>query len=217
MNLHNIDYLLYAVTDFEQFPTSDPAGVCRQALEGGATVLQLRDKHGSFAERVKLAVRLQALCREFQACFIVNDDVRAAVESGADGVHVGQRDLAAGKARELLGPGKILGVSAQTPEQVLLAARAGADYIGAGAVFPTATKPDADDVGLVRFREICRLSPLPVVAIGGVGLANTPFLTGSGAAGIAVVSALFGAADIRQAAQELRAAAAKALKNGGRS
>jgi len=212
MKMSGIDYLLYAVTDFEQFPAADPVAVCRGALAGGATVLQLRDKHGSRAERIALAVKLQKLCREYHACFIVNDDVEAALAADADGVHVGQHDLSLAEARRILGPEKIIGVSVQMPEQARLAIAGGADYLGSGAVFPTRTKPDADDVSLNTFREICRLSAIPVVAIGGVGMHNIPLLAGSGAAGIAVVSALFGAPDVRQAAAGLRRLAEKTLQ-----
>ena len=123
---------------------------------------------------------------------------------GADGIHVGQHDMEAGDVRRLLGPDRILGVSAQTVEQALLAQERGADYLGVGAVFPTGSKDDADDVSFEELRAICEAVTIPVVAIGGISLSNVKKLAGSGICGIAVISAIFAQKDIRQAAEQLR-------------
>ena len=123
---------------------------------------------------------------------------------GADGIHVGQHDMEAGDVRRLLGPDRILGVSAQTVEQALLAQERGADYLGVGAVFPTGSKDDADDVSFEELRAICEAVTIPVVAIGGISLSNVKKLAGSGICGIAVISAIFAQKDIRLAAEQLR-------------
>jgi thiamine-phosphate pyrophosphorylase len=123
---------------------------------------------------------------------------------GADGIHVGQHDIEAGDVRKLLGPDKILGVSAQTVDQAILAEQRGADYLGVGAVFPTGSKDDADDVSFEELKAICEAVSIPVVAIGGISLKNVKELAGSGICGIAVISAIFAQNDIKMAAQQLR-------------
>ena len=138
---------------------------------------------------------------------MINDDVDLAVEVDADGVHVGQHDMEAGEVRKKIGPNRILGVSAQTVEQALLAQQAGADYLGVGAVFPTGTKDDADAVSIQTLGEICRAVSIPVVAIGGIGQHNVMQLAGSGICGIAVVSAIYAQPDIQNAAGTLHALA----------
>ena len=135
---------------------------------------------------------------------MVNDNVDIAVRMDADGVHVGQSDMEAGDVRALIGPDKILGVSAQTVEQALLAEKRGADYLGVGAVFPTGSKDDADDVSLETLKAICEAVSIPVVAIGGITLDNTPQLAGSGICGIAVISAIYGQKDIYEATVSLK-------------
>ena len=209
MKKNEVDYLLYAVTDFGSYPDFDPAESVRAALAGGASVLQLREKHRSSAEIAAMAAPLQKLCRDAGACFIINDDAEAARLSDADGVHIGQKDHALTDVRKLLGENKIIGVSVQTVEQAQAACRAGADYLGVGAVFPTSTKSDADDVSYETLKAICAVSTVPVVAIGGISLENLHRLSGSGIDGIAVVSALFGAKDIAGAARKLRQGAAE--------
>lgn len=208
MKKNEVDYLLYAVTDFGSYPDSDPAESVRAALAGGASVLQLREKCRSSAEIAEMAKPLQKMCRDAGACFIINDDAEAVRLSDADGVHIGQKDHALTEVRKLLGNEKIIGVSVQTVEQAKIACRDGADYLGVGAVFPTSTKSDADDVSYETLQAICAVSTVPVVAIGGISLENLPRLAGSGIDGIAVVSALFGAKDIAGAARKLRQGAA---------
>ena len=143
--------------------------------------------------------------------FVLDDNVALAIETDADGVHVGQSDMAAGKVRELIGPDKILGVSAQTVEDALLAERNGADYLGVGAVFPTGTKTDANAVSYDTLREICAAVSIPVIAIGGITKDNVARLSGSGIVGVAVVSAIFAQPDIPTATRALKAAVRTAL------
>ena len=140
---------------------------------------------------------------QYHVPFIINDNIEVALKADADGVHVGQKDMEAGNVRELIGKDKILGVSAQTVEQALAAERSGADYLGVGAVFSTATKQDAQNVGISVLKEICRAVSIPVVAIGGINAYNIKELKGSGIAGAAVVSALFAQNDIKAAAENL--------------
>ena len=156
---------------------------------------------------------LQALCRDYHVPFIVNDNVDIALAMDADGVHVGQSDMEALDVRRKLGPDKIIGVSAQTVEQALLAEKHGADYLGVGAVFPTGSKDDADDVSYDTLKAICRAVSIPVVAIGGISLGNVSQLSGSGICGIAVISAIYGAADIRRASLDLKAATEEMLRS----
>ncbi len=199
---------LYAVTD--RAWAEDGAALLRQveaAVRGGAKVVQLREKgleHDAFLEEAK---RFAALCRRLGAVSIINDRVDIALESGADGVHVGQGDLEAGRARALLGPGKIMGVSAQLPEEARRAQAAGADYLGAGAAFATGTKADAAPISRETLRAVVAAVDIPVVAIGGVGRENILELKGLGLAGVAVVSGIFGQRDPEAAARELRALA----------
>lgn len=202
---------LYAVTDRTWLGECTLAECVEEALEGGATFLQLREKDAPKAEVVLRARALAPIARAAGVPFVVNDDVEVAALAGADGVHVGQDDAACADARATLGPDAIVGVSVQTVEQALAAQAAGADYLGVGAVFGTPTKPDAADVGLEGLRAICAAVDIPVVAIGGLNAATILELAGTGADGVAVVSALFAADDIRAAAEELLALAEEAL------
>ena len=152
------------------------------------------------------------MAREYGIPFVVNDNVDIALKMDADGVHVGQSDMEAGDVRALLGPGKILGVSAQTVDQAVLAEKRGADYLGVGAVFPTGSKDDADDVSYETLKAICDAVSIPVVAIGGITLGNTPKLAGSGICGIAVISAIYAQENIKQAASELKEVVSAAVR-----
>ena len=196
--------LLYAVTDRHWTGRQTLAEQVRECLEGGATMIQLREKEMEEDAFEKEAEEIKAICREYGVPFIVNDNVEVAMRCGADGVHVGQRDMEAGEVRKKIGSHRILGVSAQTVEQAVLAQRRGADYLGVGSVFPTSTKRDADAVSLETLRQICAAVSIPVVAIGGITEENVILLKGSGIAGAAVVSAVFGAPDIRLAAGRLK-------------
>lgn len=195
--------LLYAVTDSAWLHGRTLASCAREALAGGATFVQLREKHMSTDELVEEAKTILPICREARVPFLIDDDVEAARLVGADGVHVGQSDTACAEARRILGPDAIVGVSAQTVEQAVAAEQAGADYLGVGALIPTPTKPDAVDVTPEELARICRAVGIPVVGIGGLHLSTVDILDGTGAAGAAVVSAIFAAEDIEGDTREL--------------
>ena len=207
MNCDKKDLLLYAVTDRAWLGDKTLSWQVEESLKGGATMIQQREKHLDHEHFLKEAKEIKELCRKYQVPFLINDDVDLAVEVDADGVHVGQHDMEAGEVRKKIGPNRILGVSAQTVEQALLAQQAGADYLGVGAVFPTGTKDDADAVSIQTLGEICRAVSIPVVAIGGIGQHNVMQLAGSGICGIAVVSAIYAQPDIQNAASTLHALA----------
>ena len=160
---------------------------------------QLDEDH--FLEEAK---KLQGLCSEYNVPFIINDNVEIALAINADGVHIGQSDMEMKEAREKLGPDKIIGVSAHTKEEALLAQAQGADYLGVGAVFPTSSKDDAESVSYETLKEICDVVSIPVVAIGGITKDNLHQLSGSGISGISVISAIYAQPDIKEAARELK-------------
>ena len=207
----NNSLLLYAVTDRAWLGGRTLATDVEYAIRGGATFLQLREKDMPYEAFCREADEIGALCRAYRVPFVINDNVEVALASGADGVHVGQHDRTASDVRRLIGPDKILGVSAQTVEQARLAEAQGADYLGVGSVFPTSTKLDADAVSYETLCEICRAVSIPVVAIGGITRENLPQLTGSGIDGIAVISAIFAQPDIESATRALRAATEQVL------
>lgn len=202
---------LYAVTDRSW---QNGQTLCEQveaSLQGGVTCVQLREKHPNAQTLLREALQIKELCRRYGALFIINDDVGLALNCGADGVHIGQHDMDARQARRLIGEAMLLGVSASTKEQAIAAADAGADYLGVGAVFPTATKDDADYVDINTLRDICASSQIPVVAIGGISGENMHRLSGLGLAGVALVSAIFSHPDITQRCAALRAQAEELL------
>lgn len=195
---------LYAVTDRTWAADEDALmAQIEAAVDGGATVVQLREKHLGEAAFLAEAERFVALCRRKGVVSIINDNVEIAAKTGAGGVHIGQEDLEAGAARSLLGPDQIIGVSAHSVEEALRAQAAGADYLGVGAVFATGTKADARPISRETVRAITAAVDIPVVAIGGITRENISMLRGCGLDGVAVVSALFARADVRAAAEEL--------------
>ena len=205
------DLLLYAVTDHHWLNGRTLVDVVKESLDGGVTMIQLREKsldEGKFLEEAK---ELQALCRERHVPFIVNDNVDIAKAMDADGVHVGQDDMAALDARAELGPDKLIGVSAHTVEEALLAEKQGADYLGVGAVFPTSSKSDVGEMSYETLKAICKAVSIPVVAIGGISGENVGKLAGSGICGVAVISAIYAAKNIGQASKDLKAATEKML------
>ena len=203
-NCDKKDLLLYAVTDRTWLGDETLYQQVEKTLKGGATFIQLREKHLDDAAFLKEAVELKELCHRYHVPFVINDNVEIALKMDADGVHVGQSDMEAGNVREKLGPDKIIGVSAQTVEQAVLAEQRGADYLGVGAVFPTGSKDDADDVSHETLKAICEAVSIPVIAIGGISRNNVMELAGSGICGIAVISAIFAQPDIEAATKELR-------------
>ena len=196
--------LLYAVTDRAWLNGETLYEQVEKAIKGGVTFIQLREKNLDEESFLAEALEIQKLCKKYNMPIIINDNVEIAKKINADGVHVGQRDMKAGNVRTILGDDKILGVSAQTVEQALLAENEGADYLGVGAVFPTGSKADADDVSYETLKAICEAVSIPVVAIGGISAENVSKLKGSGISGIAVISAIFAAEDIESATKELK-------------
>lgn len=195
---------LYAVTDRTWAADEDALmAQIEAAVDGGASIVQLREKHLGEAAFLAEAERFVALCRRKGAVSIINDNVEIAAKTGAGGVHIGQEDLEAGAARGLLGPDQIIGVSAHSVEEALRAQAAGADYLGVGAVFATGTKADARPISRETVRAITAAVDIPVVAIGGITRENISALRGCGLDGVAVVSALFARTDVRAAAEEL--------------
>ena len=196
---------LYAITDSRLAKEQSFYEQIEDALKGGVTLLQLREKNMGEEDLLKEALEVQKICKKYRVPLIINDDVELAKKVNADGVHVGQSDLDAGTARTILGPDKIIGVTAKTVEQARAAQRAGADYLGSGAIFGTGTKPDAKPMTMELLREIVNAVDIPVVAIGGIDSSNAYKLAKTGIAGIAVVNGIFGKSDCCAAARELKA------------
>lgn len=197
--------LLYAVTDRAWTGKQTLYQQAEAALKGGVTCVQLREKALDEAAFLQEARDICALCRRYGVPFIVNDNVDVAVACGADGVHVGQEDMEAGEVRRRVGEDMILGVSVHTVEEARQAVREGADYLGLGAVFPTSTKTDVEQMPNETLRAICDAVDVPIVAIGGINRGNILKLAGSGVDGVALVSAIFSAEDIEGTCRELRA------------
>ena len=213
MGLNKNDLLLYAVTDRSWLGDHTLYQDVEAAIKGGATFIQLREKNldeGHFLEEAK---EIKELCKKYQVPFVINDNVDIALAMDADGVHVGQSDMEAGAVREKLGPDKIIGVSAQTVEQAMLAEQKGADYLGVGAVFPTGSKDDAVEVSHETLKAICEAVQIPVIAIGGISTENVMELSGSGICGIAVISAIFAKPDVEAATKELKEKTQEMLGN----
>ncbi len=204
MNCDKKDMLLYAVTDRAWVGDKTLYEQVEQAIRGGVTMVQLREKHLDEAQFYQEALEIKELCGRYGVPFLINDNVALACKVQADGVHVGQDDMAASDVRAMIGPDKILGVSAQTVEQAMAAQKAGADYLGVGAVFSTSTKLDACEVTKQTLAEICAAVDIPVVAIGGIKKHNIMELAGTGIDGVALVSAIFAAEDIEQECAALR-------------
>lgn len=206
--------LLYAVTDRAWVGRQTLYEQVEAALRGGVTCVQLREKELDAPAFLQEAKEICALCRRYGVPFLVNDNVEIAIACGADGIHVGQEDLAAGEVRRRVGEDMILGVSVHTVEQARQAVLDGADYLGLGAVFPTSTKADVDQMPYETLQAICAAVEVPIVAIGGINRENLPKLAGSGVDGVALVSAIFSAGDIEGACRELRALSSKMVNPG---
>lgn len=200
---------LYAVTDRSWTGGRKLSDQVEEALRGGVTCVQLREKDAEEGDFLALAIEIGELCRKYRIPFIVNDNVEIALRSRADGVHVGQSDMPLKKVREILGPDKFIGVSAHNVEEALTAEKEGADYLGVGAVFSTGTKPDASVLSRDTLEQICRAVAIPVVAIGGIKKENLGELAGTGVSGVALVSAVFSAEDIEAECRELLSLAAQ--------
>ena len=203
MTFNKDQLLLYAVTDRAWVGRQTLLEQIEDALKGGVTMVQLREKELEPQAFVAEAVQVRELCHRYGVPLIINDNVEVALESGADGVHVGIEDAPVSQIRRRVGPDCIIGATAKTVEQAKLAEDAGADYLGVGAVFPSATKKSAIRITNERLGEICACVSIPAVAIGGITLDNVCEISG-GVAGIAVVSAIFAAEDIRKTTAELK-------------
>ena len=200
--MNNIDLSLYLVTD-----NSDDVdrflNTIEEAIKGGVTVVQIREKTADTLDFYNLALKVKEITTKYDVPLIINDRVDVALAIDADGVHVGQSDMPCDVTRRLMGPDKILGVSAATVEEAKKAESDGADYIGTGAVFPTATKDDADSVTKEELVEIVKSINIPVVAIGGINLDNASQLTDTGIAGLSVVSAIMSSDNPKKSSEEL--------------
>lgn len=212
INCSKKELMLYAVTDRHWLGEETLYDQVKKALDGGATFVQLREKKLDREDFLAEALEIQKLCKKYGVPFVINDEVSIAKDVDADGVHVGQSDMEAMDVRKVLGPDKILGVSAQTVEQAIIAEKHGADYLGVGAVFATGSKDDADDVSHETLKAICEAVSIPVIAIGGITKDNVSELAGSGICGVAVISAIFGQNDIKKATEELKASVEKMLE-----
>lgn len=195
--------LLYAVTDRAWVGKMSLYEQVEATLKNGATCIQLREKELNEDTFLEEAMKIRELCREYQVPFIVNDNVEIAVKCKADGIHVGQEDMAASNVRKVVGDEMIIGVSAHTVEEAVEAVNNGADYLGLGAVFNTSTKTDVDNMSNEMLKAICDAVDVPTVAIGGISADNIMQLKGSGVDGVAVVSAIFAAEDPGKAAADL--------------
>lgn len=206
--------LLYAVTDRAWLGERTLKEQVKEALDGGITCLQLREKEMSDEDFLKEAIEIGELCKSYNVPFIINDNIDVAVKCKADGVHVGQSDMSAKDVRKIIGNDMILGVSAQTVKQAVEAVENGADYLGVGAVFSTSTKLDADSVSLDTLKDICENVSVPVVAIGGISEYNILKLKGSGIDGVALVSSIFASENITEACRKLKKLSEEMIKNG---
>lgn len=204
MNFSKDMLLLYAVTDRSWVGKHTLYEQLEDALKGGATIVQLREKNLAQDEFVAEAVQIKKLCRCYSVPLIINDSVDVALKSGADGVHVGIEDAPVAQIRKRVGKDFIIGATAKTVEQAKAAETAGADYLGVGAVFPSPTKKNAIRITTEQLKEVCSSVSIPAVAIGGINLNNVSELKGGGMDGIAVVSAIFAAEDIKTATAELK-------------
>ena len=206
MKFRRNQLLIYAVTDRAWTKGRSLCGQVEEALKGGATMVQFREKgldRGNYDQMLAEAMELRELTGRFHVPLIIDDNIELALACGADGLHVGQDDMEASEARRLLGPDRILGVTAKTVDQARAAQAAGADYLGSGAIFGTSTKADARPMTMETLNAICDSVDIPVVAIGGICLDNIGRLAGSHAAGAAIVSGIFGAPNIRETTEKL--------------
>ena len=204
MKISAKDMLLYAVTDRTWLNGKTLSSQVEEAIIGGATFIQLREKNLNYSDFLNEAIEIHKICNKYKIPFVIDDNVEIALKSGADGVHLGQNDMSIKQARNILGENKIIGATARTVEQALKAQQEGADYIGSGAVFATSTKSDTVPLSYENLCRICSSVNIPVVAIGGINAENARNLSGSGISGIAVVSGIFKSDNVRKSAEILK-------------
>lgn len=204
MSMKDIDYSLYLVTDHRNKTEEEFLNIIEEAIKGGTSIVQLREKTASTKDFYQLALEVKEITTRYDVPLLINDRIDIALAVDSEGVHLGQDDMPADIARKIIGDDKILGVSASTVEEAIKAQIDGADYIGSGAVFPTATKDDADSVSKEELKSIVDSIDIPVVAIGGITIENASELKDTGIAGFSVVSAIMSADDPKEASQKLR-------------
>ena len=213
MKLNKEDLLLYGVTDSKYLKGRKMSELVEEAILGGVTMIQLREKemtHESFKQE---ALDVQSVCQKHHVPLIINDDVELCKEIDADGVHIGQDDLNLKEARKILGEDKIIGVSAHNYEEAKIALENGADYLGVGAIFATQTKDDAQNISMETLNEICQKVDIPVVAIGGINQVNILEFMGVAIDGVAIVSSIFGSNDIQKASSLLKDKIQRVISN----
>jgi thiamine-phosphate pyrophosphorylase len=199
-----VDYSLYLVTDRNSMPPKDFGAVVEESIKGGVTVVQLREKNALGLEFYTLGKTIKAITHKYNVPLIINDRIDVAQAIGTDGVHIGQEDLPLTEARKILGNNKIIGVSASNLQEAVEAERRGADYLGVGAMYPTATKADAKCTSIEELKKIRAQVRIPVVIIGGINENTVSNFRGCGIDGIAVVSAIMSASDPKIAAKRLK-------------
>lgn len=199
----NIDYTLYLVTDRALMSTDTLEEAVEQAIAGGCTMIQLREKEASSLDFYQTAMGIREITAKYHVPLLINDRADIALAVDADGVHVGQSDLPARVVREMIGKDKLLGVSVSTVEEALKAVEDGADYIGVGAMYPTGTKTNAVIVSMDQLKRIREAVPIPIVIIGGINQKTVPDFAGAGIDGLAVVSSVIAQKDIAKASREL--------------
>lgn len=204
MKLKREDMLLYAVTDRTWLNGRRLYDQVKETLEGGATIIQIREKALDDESFIKEALEIKTLCSQYNVPLIINDNIDVALKVDADGVHIGQDDMNAKNVRALLGPDKIIGVSAHNVEEALAAVNAGADYLGSGAAFSTDSKSNVNIIDRTELKNICKAVDIPVTAIGGINEKNILELSGLGISGVAVISAIFAADDIKKQTIKLK-------------
>ena len=211
MEFNRKQLLLYAVTDRSWVGRQTLYEQVDDALRGGVTIVQLREKNLGFDEFVAEAIKIKELCHSYGVPLIINDNLEVALKCGADGVHVGAEDIPVFEIRKKAGSDFIIGATAKTVDQAVTAQNGGADYLGVGAVFPSPTKTNAIRITKEKLNKICSSVSIPVVAIGGINSDNVKEIYGGGMAGIAVVSAIFSAENITEATKELKQKAIAAV------
>ncbi|MCR2048594.1 thiamine phosphate synthase [Acetatifactor muris] len=198
------DYTLYLVTDRSLMSTATLIEAVEQAILGGCTMIQLREKNISSLDFYRQSVEVKKVTEQYHVPFIINDRIDIAMAVNADGVHIGQSDIPAAIVRDLIGTDMLLGVSAASVKEAVQAANDGADYLGVGAMFPTGTKTDANYVSIEELKKIRHAVNLPIIAIGGINKSNIKLFHNTGINGLAVVSAIIAQPDIQKAAAEMK-------------
>lgn len=205
------DYTLYLVTDRSLMSTATLIEAVEQAILGGCTMIQLREKNISSLDFYRQSVEVKKVTEQYHVPFIINDRIDIAMAVNADGVHIGQSDIPAAIVRDLIGTDMLLGVSAASVKEAVQAANDGADYLGVGAMFPTGTKTDANYVSIEELKKIRHAVNLPIIAIGGINKSNIKLFYNTGINGLAVVSAIIAQPDIQKAAAEMKCMFCKEL------